>query len=72
MEAAYQLRVSPVSPICEISHAYTHFKLKEYVYLCMMENEMGNTSLSWIPVSELEKYPMGKVDRQIANKLVNR
>jgi A/G-specific adenine glycosylase len=72
IEADYHLRVFPISFLAKISHAYTHFRLNEFAYLCKIESEIIDNSISWIHVSELQNFPMGKVDRQIANRLLNR
>jgi len=70
LEAAYKLRVNPVSRLATIHHAYTHFKLTEHVFLCTLK---GRNRLSknfrWIPIADLDQYPMGKVDRRIARLL---
>jgi A/G-specific adenine glycosylase len=71
LESAYQLKVFPVSPFATIRHAYTHFKLTEYVFLCTLRGE--NTlpeNCRWISIPELDQYPMGKVDRRITKKLI--
>jgi len=31
-----------------------------------------NENLKWVKLSELEDYPMGKIDRQIARKFLTR
>ncbi len=54
-------------------HAYTHFRITLHAFICeLTEGEptpMEAAELSWVLPSELVKYPMGKVDRQIARQL---
>ncbi len=69
IENEYQLKVQPVSYLEEIHHAYTHFTLAEIAWRCdLVENPMDER-LKWVPLSELEQFPMGKVDRTIAERI---
>jgi A/G-specific adenine glycosylase len=73
IEAVYKLKVDPVSLFATLHHAYTHFKLTEHVYLCNLENKGRIPKIcQWILISDLIHYPMGKVDRQIARKLMSK
>ncbi len=49
-----------------IQHAYSHFSVAVHVYRSELASEAVGENLKWIPVSKLDDYPMGKVDRQIA------
>ncbi|HXF86539.1 MAG TPA: A/G-specific adenine glycosylase [Anaerolineales bacterium] len=53
-------------------HAYTHFKVTvhavEYDLVAMPRGK----NLKWIPLEDLGKYPMGRVDRLIAQRIVQR
>jgi len=55
-------------------HAYTHFRITLHAFFCqLIEGEpkpIEADELAWVSPSELQQYPMGKVDRQIARKLV--
>ena len=57
-------------------HAYTHFKVTLHAFECRLapENQslqmLGVAAIRWITFSELDDYPMGKIDRQIAGRLV--
>jgi A/G-specific adenine glycosylase len=65
----YQLVVDPIAFFAQIQHAYTHFTLTEFVWQCALL-EMGEPqSLKWVPYSDLQTFPMGKVDRSIASRL---
>jgi len=78
LEAAYALKVAPLTRLPEIHHAYTHFRLTEIPWLCQLAEPLPRTAftaaspLCWTPLSALESYPMGKVDRQIVKQLISR
>lgn len=64
-------------PFGEYQHAYTHFKISLHAFLCAIEDHaqpknLESDALAWVRVSELGDYPMGKVDRQIAKKLIGK
>ena len=67
----YKLKIVKKSHFLTIKHAYTHFKLTEHAFLCTLKSDSKFLpGFKWIPLIELRKFPMGKVDRQIANKLI--
>lgn len=56
-------------------HAYTHFRVTLFAFCCQLNG--GNLpralqvhDLRWVEPSELNSYPMGKIDRQIATKIL--
>ncbi len=56
-------------------HAYTHFKITLHAFLCTLPDGAAPQAvecdeLVWVNPAELMAYPMGKVDRQIANRLL--
>ncbi|MGB2894642.1 MAG: A/G-specific adenine glycosylase [Anaerolineales bacterium] len=57
------------------THAYTHFKVNVHAYRCVIlsgePEALEHDQLYWAALLDLEKYPMGKVDRLIANLLMN-
>ena len=62
------------APFGIYQHAYTHFRITLHAYLCTMnENDepksLASERLMWVKHSDLPTYPMGKVDRQIAERL---
>ena len=69
IEAGYQLKVRRVAPLGDVRHAYTHFKVTEYAFLAELIQSSDAENLRWVGLDELEDYPMGKIDRQIAKKL---
>jgi A/G-specific adenine glycosylase len=55
-------------------HAYTHFRVTLHAFACRLRNgdeprPIQAHDLRWVELSELRDYPMGKIDRQIAEKL---
>jgi A/G-specific adenine glycosylase len=58
-------------------HAYTHFRVTLHAYYCKLHNgaqpqPVQVQALRWVELAELEEYPMGKIDRQIARDLLQR
>ncbi len=55
------------------NHAYTHFRVTLHAYLCTMNGEQPelkeHDSIYLADIEELDGFPMGKIDRQIANQL---
>jgi len=49
-----------------IQHAYTHFKVTVHAFRCELVSIPKNKNLKWVKLTDLDDYPMGKVDRQIA------
>jgi A/G-specific adenine glycosylase len=56
-------------------HAYTHFRVTLYAYHCRLIGSeplpIQADELLWVPVHELSRYPMGKIDRQISKSLLS-
>jgi A/G-specific adenine glycosylase len=54
-------------------HAFTHFKITLHAFHCTLlagePRPLQASDLRWVAPAELGSYPMGKVDRQIANQL---
>jgi A/G-specific adenine glycosylase len=51
-----------------VQHAYTHFKVTVHAFRCELLSSPNNGNLKWVSLKELEDYPMGKIDRQIAQR----
>ncbi len=62
--------VAAGSEIGVFHHAYTHFRVTVHALECRLvrgePKALEHTDLRWVPVRELGKFPMGKVDRAIA------
>jgi A/G-specific adenine glycosylase len=70
INSTYKLKVTSSKYLDTINHAFTHFKLTEHVFLCTLKKETKLLpGFRWISIDELSNYPMGKVDRRIANKI---
>lgn len=69
LKAGYGLRVRRKERLGVVRHAYTHFKVTAHAYRCELMGPSGTRGLRWVSVGDLEKYPMGKVDRQIAGMI---
>ncbi|MFT3895266.1 MAG: NUDIX domain-containing protein [Anaerolineales bacterium] len=73
LKTAYNLRLRlkrKVDPVGVFAHAYSHFKVTVHVFGCELTSDTVGDNLKWVSLKELDEYPMGKVDRQIACKLV--
>ena len=62
------------APFGIYKHAYTHFKITLHAFICeILSGEkpepLASDGLIWVGLDELGDYPMGKVDRQIAQRL---
>ncbi len=70
--SGYQVQIHAREPLCTVVHAYTHFRVTEYAYLGTLLESSRKKNLTWVALRELENYPMGKIDREIAKELVRR
>jgi A/G-specific adenine glycosylase len=62
-------------PFGQYEHAYTHFKITLHAFICrltegVLPQALDGQVLAWAALPELPDYPMGKVDRQIARRLI--
>jgi A/G-specific adenine glycosylase len=69
------VEVSVGEPFGVYKHAYTHFKITLHAYLCTLldgvePQTIESDELAWVDPAALAEYPMGKVDRQIADRLM--
>jgi A/G-specific adenine glycosylase len=69
------VRVKIDQPYGVYRHAYTHFRITLHAFLCRLPDgqipqAIASEAVTWVFPSELSSFPMGKVDRQIANRLV--
>ncbi len=57
-------------------HAYTHFRITLHAFCCTLANgeprPIEAADLRWVTPPELSDYPMGKIDRQIAQQIADR
>lgn len=63
------------SPYGIYQHTYTHFRITLHAFLCKLNGNQPQTNyhtdLIWTNPPSLKNYPMGKIDRQISNDLLN-
>jgi A/G-specific adenine glycosylase len=56
-------------------HAYTHFRVTLHAFLCRLQDgtprPIEASEIRWVKPHDLPAYPMGKIDRQIASRLVH-
>ena len=72
LKAAYSLHVRMkrgLNPLAVVEHAYSRFKFTVHAFRCELSSKATGDQLKWIRLQDLEKYPMGKVDRAIAKKV---
>jgi A/G-specific adenine glycosylase len=54
-------------------HAFTHFRITLHAFECMLADgspvAREHQNLRWVKPAELKNFPMGKIDRQIADQL---
>ncbi len=55
-------------------HAYTHYRITLHAFYCKLISEdlklNYHTEFAWVPLEKLPSYPMGKIDRLIADQLI--
>ena len=69
LETGYRLKVQRRDALGKVEHAYTHFRVTVHAFRCQPISIPKNEYLNWVGLTQLEEYPMGKVDRQIARML---
>jgi len=69
LETGYRLKVQKKEALGIVQHAYTHFRVTVHAFRCELISMSKNKDMKWLRISELENYPMGRIDRQIARKL---
>ncbi len=70
LRRAYGIAVKCGQSLGVLQHSYSHFHAEVHVFRCtpLIVPEAG--TLRWVRVGELADFPMGRIDRQIARKLV--
>jgi A/G-specific adenine glycosylase len=69
LKTEYGLEVQKKETLDTIQHAYSHFSVTVHPYICELIKISTNHDLRWIKVTELDGYPMGWIDRQIATQV---
>lgn len=75
LKTAYNLRLrvkresSKRQGLGIVQHGYSHFTVTVYVFACELISRPDGTNLKWVSLKNLEDYPMGRIDRQIAKMI---
>jgi A/G-specific adenine glycosylase len=70
LERGYRLKVRRGEALVVVQHAYTHFKVTVHAFRCELLEMSAVAGLEWVAMEVLGQYPMGKVDRRIAEALM--
>ncbi len=57
-------------PLGIVQHGYSHFSVTTYVFYCQLLAPPKASNLKWVRLKDLDQYPMGKIDRQIAKMIM--
>jgi A/G-specific adenine glycosylase len=71
LRSEYSLKVRRKESLHIVRHAYTHFKVTVHAFRCELLAASEQDGLRWVSVRDLGEYPMGKVDRSIAQRLTD-
>ncbi len=67
------LEISVGKNLGNYQHAYTHYRVTLHAFQCRQLSEdlqlNYHTAAAWVPEEELDNYPMGKLDRLVADRL---
>jgi A/G-specific adenine glycosylase len=64
--------IRKIEPLGVVEHGYSHFSVSVYVYPAELRVMPNAENLKWVSVNDLDEYPMGKIDRQIARLVQKR
>jgi len=70
LKSEYNLRLRAkrkVQAVGVFQHAYTHFKVTVHAFMGELASDPKAENLKWVALNDLADYPMGKLDRQIAD-----
>jgi A/G-specific adenine glycosylase len=70
LKAGYDLRLGRKRlSVGTVQHGYSHFSVTTHVFRCELLSPSHASNLKWVSLKELNAYPMGKIDRQIAKMI---
>jgi A/G-specific adenine glycosylase len=58
-------------PLGIVRHGYSHFSVTVHAFRAELVSRSRDPHLRWVPLNELEAYPMGRIDRQIARTIAS-
>lgn len=64
-----RLRIRQLRPLIQVRHAYSHFEVLVDAFRCGIGSRDVPEGFRWVSVDRLSRYPMGRVDRKIADGL---
>lgn len=64
-----RLQVRQPQPLIQVRHAYSHFEVMVQAFRCSIHSSEIPQGFRWVNVNRLSRYPMGRVDRKIADRL---
>ncbi len=62
--------VDEQQPLGIVQHGYSHFSVTVHAFRCELISRPKASNLKWVPLKDLDQYPMGKIDRQIARMIM--
>lgn len=68
--STFKIKVKNKGLFTTVKHAYTHLRVTVSAYKCLYESGKFSNQFKWVSQGELSKYPMGKVNRLIANRMM--
>ena len=63
----YGIKVLRGSHMGTVRHTYSHFRVTVHALACVSRTVRHMDNFRWVRAGELLRYPMGRVDRQIAD-----
>jgi A/G-specific adenine glycosylase len=72
LKSEYNLRLRAKRKVQQVGvfqHTYTHFKVTVHAFMGELVADPKAENLKWVALKNLSDYPMGKLDRQIADRL---
>lgn len=72
IKSAYDLRLRvkrPDNPVAVLNHAYSHFRVTLHAFRCELVSQPDDKFLKWVPMRKLGDFPMGRIDRQLAERI---
>ena len=67
LTSRYGIKVVRGLPMGTIRHTYSHFRVTVHALSCVCRGTREQDSFRWVRAGDLVRYPMGRVDRQIAD-----
>ena len=69
IRGSFQIHIKQPQPLVQIEHVYSHFEVMVQAFRCTANSGTIPAGFRWASVSRLSRYPMGRVDRKIADHL---